>query len=177
MPEPIVSIGQFGKPFGVKGWIKVHSFTNPVHNLLDYLPSCLIRPLPTPHAQGEKKWAPLALENAKLHQEQIILKIKGIDTPEAVQSYTHWHLGIPQALLPPLKPGEYYWYQLIGLTVYTTHSQCLGVITGLFSTGANDVLEVEQEGTKKRLIPCVPQVLLRVDLEAQRVTVDWDAEF
>jgi 16S rRNA processing protein RimM len=83
---------------------------------------------------------------------------------------------VPREVFPRAPKGHYYWADLIGLKVYTVDAVDLGVVTGVLETGANDVLEVK--GDRERLIPFVMGPYVKeVDLDAGRMTVDWDPEF
>lgn len=173
-PETPVVIGRLTQPYGIKGWIKVFSYTEPKENLLGYR-HCLLQ-------QGGE-WRELELEDGKPHGKGLVVKLQGVETPEQARLYSGCELGIPASSLPQLPPDEYYWHQLQGLAVWTTQGeQLLGRVDHLLETGANDVLVVQPcEGSidqRERLIPYLPdQVVLAIDLAAGTLRADWDPEF
>ena len=82
---------------------------------------------------------------------------------------------MPREALPEAAENEYYWSDLIGLEVVNVQGEVLGKVTDLLETGANDVLVVE--GERERLLPFTAQVILKVDLAAGRINVDWGADY
>jgi 16S rRNA processing protein RimM len=95
------------------------------------------------------------------------------DAAEALRGTEVW---VPRSALPPPVDGEYYWVDLEGLRVVNTQGVDFGVVSHLFSTGANDVLVAR--GDRERMIPFIePDYITRVDFDAGVVTVDWDADF
>jgi 16S rRNA processing protein RimM len=161
-----VVVGRLGAPYGIKGWLKVHSFTRPSGNILQYHP-WLIR------TNGE--WQPVALQVAEQRGNSIVAKLLDCDDPETAGRYTNLDIAVPRTQLPPLPPGEYYWDELIGLRVINQEGVELGVVDSLLATGANDVLVVK--GERERLIPYLKRVILQVDLKTSVIKVDWDATF
>lgn len=172
----LVNVGRITAVFGIKGWVKVHSYTDPQENLFEYHPWWL----KTPH--GVKK---VEIDDARPHGDAFVAHIVGVDDRDLAIEYTSIDIAIERDLMPELDAGEYYWTQLEGLVVYTQFNgepQRLGVVSKLFETGANDVLVVvgdaESIDQKERLVPYVPeQFVLSVDLTAGEILVDWDPEF
>lgn len=173
----LVNVGRITAVYGVKGWVKVHSYTDPQENLFEYHPWFL----KTKH--GVKK---IEVDDARPHGDAFVAHIVGIDDRDLAAQYTAADIAIERELLPDLEAGEYYWSQLEGLVVFTQFEgggrQRLGVISKIMETGANDVLVVaadaESIDKRERLIPYVPeQFVLSVDLEAGEILVDWDPEF
>lgn len=171
--EKRVVVGRLASPYGVKGWLKVYSYTDPMDNLLSYRPWQVKR---------DGGWVELKLEAGKRHGKGLIAKLQGVDTPEAARSYCNIEISVLQSKLPPVEEGEYYWNQLENLLVYTESGVLLGRVDHLMETGSNDVLVVrgtaESVDAAERLIPWLPdQVVKQVDLQAGTLTVDWDPEF
>ncbi len=164
----IVVIGRVGAPFGVRGWVHVHSFSLPSDNILKYQ---------TWQLHIKNQWQAMTVLEAKAQGNGFVALIKGYETRELVAKLTNSDIGIPHTALPPLEPGEYYWADLIGLTVITEEDQVLGVVEGLMETGSNDVLMVKGE-KKDHLIPYIPDdYVLKIDIEAGLIRVSWDPEF
>src|SRR5262245_25823620 len=129
-----VVIGRLGKPFGVKGWLKLHSFTEPAENIFTYS---------TWHLQQSGIWSPARIEGHKIQGLSLLVKFVGCDTPEQAQGYTNTHIAIERQQLPSLEEGNYYWADLEGLSVINQQGILLGQVMGLLDTGANDVLIVK----------------------------------
>lgn len=174
--DPVV-VGKITTVFGVRGWVKIHSYTEPMENILDLQPW---------YVQRDGHWQPLALADARRHQKGLIGLIEGVDDRERARSYCQCDIAVPAASMPALAGDEYYWHQLEGLAVYSRGpdggEQLLGEVDHLLETGANDVLVVRAcSGSidqRERLIPWLPeQVVTAVDLDTGRIEVDWDSEF
>ena len=161
-------MGQLGAPYGVHGWIKLRSFTQPAENIQHYK---------TWHIKTKKAdWQPIELTDIKTHQQIFIAKIANVNNPEEAALFTNQLIGITQQNLPKLKQGEYYWSDLIGLTVIDEDNNALGVIDHLFETGANDVMVVK-DNKQPQLLPYHPSVVKSIDLEEKIMRVSWDSRF
>jgi 16S rRNA processing protein RimM len=179
--DPVV-VGRLTQPYGLKGWIKVHSYTESMENLLAL---CLQKPEGCQIFRAEQ-WQPVTVEAGKRHGKGLILKLKGVETPEQARLYSGCDLAVPVSALPPLADDEIYWYQLEGLRVVVDDPQrgelVLGRVDHLFETGANDVVVVKPcEGSiddRERLLPYLPRrVVLDINLAAGTMKVDWDPDF
>lgn len=165
--KKLISVGRIGSPHGVKGWVKIHSFTEPPENILHYLPWQLFK---SGHYQTVK------INHCRSQDKSIMVQLENCNDRDLAATYTNAEILIAPDQLPKLPVGEYYWSELEGLNVQTKDGRSLGKIESIFATGANDVLVVV--GTKKRLIPYLrQQVILNIDLDAQIMTVDWDPDF
>ena len=167
-------LGRVTSVFGVKGWVKVYSYTDPMDNLLDYKGWQLRFP------DGRRQQVKLV--EGKRHGPGLVARIVGIDDRDQARALCGAEIVVPTSSLPPLPEGEYYWHQLEGLRVETLDGQSLGEVDHLMETGSNDVLVVRADAQsiddRERLIPYLPgQVIKKVDLAAGRLVVDWDAEF
>jgi 16S rRNA processing protein RimM len=164
-----VVMGRVGAPWGVKGWVKVHSFAEPPENLLDYREFDIETP------DGLRK---LVFDDMKPQGQGFVGHIKGCDAREQTGAWTGSELLLDKAELPGLDEG-FYWHELEGLRVVNLQGVVLGSVHHLMETGANDVLVVRgDEGSVdriERLLPWVEgQVIVDVDLESGVVKVDWD---
>lgn len=172
----LVNVGRITAVYGVKGWVKVHSYTEPQDNLFEYHPWFL----KTKH--GVKQ---IEIDEARPHGDAFVAHIVGIDDRDLAAEYTAADIAVERELLPELDDGEYYWSQLEGLVVFTQFGgerKRLGVISKIMETGANDVLVVAADSQsidqRERLVPYVPeQFVLAVDLDTGEMLVDWDPEF
>ena len=162
-----VVVGEIVAPFGVKGWVKVRSFTDPPANILKYVPWTLLL--------GEREQPVVVLEG-RLQGTVVAARLEGVEDRDQAIALRGMKVTVPREAFPRAPKGHYYWADLIGLKVYTVDAVDLGVVTGLLETGANDVLEVK--GDRERLIPFVMGPYVKeVDLDAGRMTVDWDPDF
>ncbi|MBI2786212.1 MAG: ribosome maturation factor RimM [Legionella longbeachae] len=165
--ENWIVIARFGRPHGIKGFVTVHSFTEPRENVLNYADW---------HACMNNKWQPIKLLHAEVQNKSIIVQVEGYPDRELVAQLTNIEIAVQQAQLKNLAPGEYYWHQLIGMNVTNQKGELLGKVVEIIPTGANDVLVVE--GNKRYLIPYLPdQFILEINPDQQVITVDWDVDF
>lgn len=157
-----------GAPFGVRGWVHVRSFTEPPRRLLGYAP-WRIAPADA--------WREVRA-TVRSHGRGLVARIDDAPDRDAAAALGGWRIGVAEDQLPPLAADEYYWRDLVGRRVVCTPAarrpeQSLGVVTGVFATGAHDVLVVA-DGDRERLIPFVREIAVDVDERAARIAVDWD---
>lgn len=161
-----IVVGKIGATYGIAGWLKIHTYTEFGANILNYAPWYL-------SIADQQSYDEITIEAGKPHGNSFIAKLHGIDTPEAARLYTGKTISIKRSQLPDLKQGEYYWSDLVGLTVINTRGETLGTVSYLIETGANDVLVIK--GDKEHAIPYLPgSVVLSVDLAKKEIIVDWE---
>jgi 16S rRNA processing protein RimM len=166
-PDKEIQLGFIAGVHGIKGWLKVHSFTDPRDNVVAHRHWTL-------RQNGREQRVEL-LDGAR-HGKTVIVKIEGIDDRDAAAELIGAEISVRRSELPACKPGEYYWTDLEGLSVRDRNGHELGRVAKLMETGAHDVLVVE--GDRERLIPFVlGEVVEAVDLDARTLTVTWDAAF
>jgi 16S rRNA processing protein RimM len=168
-----VVVGSFLAAYGVKGWVKVHSHTEPMDNIASYQPLWI---------QKNGFWLELQVEQFKPHGKGLIAKVKDCDNRELTAGLTGCDIGIKREQLPDLQQGDYYWSDLEGLTVLSNQRIRLGKVDRVFETGSNDVLVIVPDersiDNRQRLVPYLPgNVVLEVNLEQGCIIVDWDPEF
>ncbi|MBC54539.1 MAG: ribosome maturation factor RimM [Gammaproteobacteria bacterium] len=168
-----IRLGRVASPYGVKGWVKLVSFTQPRDNIFSYR-----------HFFASRDGAQVALEMdaGKPQGKGLIAHFVGFDTPEAVRELTGLELSVSAEALPELGADDYYWHQLIGLQVLNRAGLNFGRVESLFETGANDVMVVEPDkdsiDDNQRLIPWLrDRVVIEVDLTIGRVVVDWEPDY
>ena len=164
----LVIMGRVVAPYGVFGWLKVLPDTEEFDGLLDYK---------TWWIGKDDNWRELKVESAKIHNDVLVVKLQGIDDRDAAVACKGKQIAVPRASLPKLKGEEYYWSDLIGLSVRNQQNVDFGKINDVFATGANDVIVAKSDAGQERLIPYIAQVILAVDLNAKIMLVDWDADF
>lgn len=168
-------VGQLAGVFGVKGWVKVKSYTQPIENILDYGPWRLL----TQHGMLE-----MEVDEYKIRPQGLIVHFRGLDDRDVAAQYGRAKIEVDKALLPELEDGDFYWHQLFGLKVISDYDgeTLLGIVDDLMETGANDVLVVKpcvgSVDDRERLVPYVlGQYVTGVDLLGGEVRVIWDPEF
>ena len=162
--KPVI-VGRISGLFGVRGWVKVHSFTDPREAILDY-PDWLI--------ESGDNWQPMNVAEGKPHGKTIIARLEGIDDRDVAAGYVQASIGVERSDLPETADGEFYWSDLEGLTVRKADGTVLGTVAHLLETGANDVLVV-READREVLVPFVlGQVVKDVDLANGLIDVDWE---
>ena len=172
-----VVLGKIGAPFGVRGWVRVYSQTDPIENLLDY-PVWQLAKL----GGGDEKWQEFRLVQSQRHSADLVVQLVGPDglafaDRESAARLANREVAIWRSQLPALAEGEFYWTDLIGLEVVTVAGVPLGLVEALMQTGANDVLKLKM-GSRERLVPFMRgPVVKTVDLSSGSITVDWDPEF
>ncbi|RFA30868.1 ribosome maturation factor RimM [Alkalilimnicola ehrlichii] len=164
----LLTVGRISGLYGVRGWVRIFSYTEPRERILEYVDW---------HLRSQDGWREVELAEGRRHGKGIVARIEGVDDREQARALIGSDIGVSREQLPALEPGEYYWVDLEGLQVETESGHALGVVDYLFETGANDVLVVKGED-RERLLPFVlDQVVKRVDLESGLILVDWDPEF
>jgi 16S rRNA processing protein RimM len=173
----LVVIGKITTVYGVKGWVKIHSYTEPMENFVGYQDYYLDR--------GDQ-WDPIDFDAIKRHGKGLVAQIAQVDDREQARLYCQCNIAVTVDQLPALAQGEFYWHQLEGLEVLCTgpdgKEQLLGKMHSMMETGANDVLVVRQSkgsiDKRERLIPWIPdEVITQVDSKAGVIRINWDPEF
>jgi 16S rRNA processing protein RimM len=160
-------MGRITAPFGVKGWVKVYPLTEAAKNLLAY---------PRWWVRRDAEWQEFEVAEARVQSTRaVVARLAGCEDREAAARYRGSEIAVPRAQLPQAGPGEYYWADLLGLSVINGESQDLGRIVQILQTGANDVLVVQ--GERERLIPFIGGVIRDVDAAAGVLRVDWGADY
>lgn len=167
-----LTVGKITGCYGLQGWVKIHSYTEPGENFLTFGQWRIRR-------RGVVE--PIEFDRGRRHGKGLVAHIAGVDDRTLAEAYQGLEVLAPQESLPRLEEGDYYWHQLQGLRVWCLDGDSrvlLGEVDYLIETGANDVLVVKAaEGSiddRERLIPYLPgEVVTRVDLEQGEIEVDW----
>jgi 16S rRNA processing protein RimM len=171
--EDLTIIGQITSVYGIKGWLKVFSHTEPMDGILSYKPWII---------KHNGQWVPVNVEVSRKHGKGLVAKLENVNDRDIARLYCGADIAIERSSLPDLEVGEYYWSQLEQLTVYTLSDQVLGKVSHLIETGSNDVLVVKGDAQsidqRERMIPYLPdQVVKEINLDTGSIRVDWDPEF
>lgn len=162
-----VVLGYVSGVHGLKGWVKVFSYTDPRSAILDYQPWRLVK------EGGEPRV--VTIERGQPHGKTIIAVLPGVTSPETARALIGSEIRLPRDDLPESEAGTWYWSDLQGLAVINREGVQLGTVKQMIETGANDVMVLA--GERERLIPFVlERVVDRVDLAAREIHVDWHVD-
>ena len=169
-----VVLGRVLGAFGIRGWIKIRPFTESPESLLSQAVWVL--------SLGSTERL-VQVEEARAHGAFVLAQLKGIKERGQAEALRGADITVTRDQLPAPEAGEYYWSDLIGLSVCNLQGIELGRVTGLIAAPAHDVLRVVTDQGKdcdqfrERLIPFVEPILHKVDLAGGWVTVDWEADY
>jgi 16S rRNA processing protein RimM len=167
-PTRRILVGRIHGAFGVRGELKLESFTDPQTNLLRYQP-WILRDM-----QGREREIDGA--RARVGGKGLIGTLPGVEDRDAADALRGTDIYVPRSALPPPKDGEFYWVDLEAMRVENLEGVEFGMVGSVFSNGANDVMVVR--GDRERLIPFArPDYVKSLDFENGRIVVDWDADF
>lgn len=156
-------MGRVAGSYGVRGLIRVKPYSAEPEALAAY-----------------RKWRigaeDYGVEETKVHSGALLARLAGIATREQALRLKGKAVSVPREALPEPEAGQYYWADLVGLEVVNAQGSVLGVVQGLFSNGAHDVMELTGDRST-RLVPFLPAVVKKVDLEGRRIEVEWGAEW
>jgi len=156
----LVTMGRIGRLYGIKGWVKLISYTDPQDNILDFR-HLLAR------IGGE--WKPVEMDQSKVHGKGLIAHFVGYDDPDDAKSLAGLELAVKVEHLPDLEPEEFYWHELTGMRVETAKGQWLGNVAKPCKGSVDG---------RERLIPYLPErVVLKVSREDKCITVDWEPDY
>jgi len=165
-----VVLGRIAGVFGLRGELKVESYTEPRAGICSYTPWLLRKGGSTDDALDERTVA-----MGRAHGKGVVVQLQGVTDIDQARALIGAEVLVPRSALPPTAAGEHYWNDLEGMKVVTVDGVELGEVDHLFETGANDVMVVK--GERQRLLPYIPDVIVEVDAERRTIRVDWDPEF
>jgi len=158
-------MGRILGPFGVKGWVKVKTFTEEAAALGEF-PRWLV--------QSVGEWREMGVDEFAVHAKGPVAKLEGCEDRDAAAKLTGCDVAVTRGELGEAEEGSYFWVDLVGLDVVDESGASLGKVEGLFESGETSVLVV---GAKARMIPFVAEYVKSVDRDARRITVDWRPEY
>lgn len=164
----MIRLGNISGVFGIKGWVKIHSHTQPREAISDYSPWVLSK-----HGKNISQRVLKLQRNGK----GLIAQLDNVNDRTQAEALVGYDIYIQHDQLKQLAEQEFYWTDLEGLDVFNLENIPFGKVDYLIETGANDVLIVKSSDGKERLIPYIDDVVIKVDLDNQQLTVDWEADF
>lgn len=162
MKQEYFEIGQIVNHFGIKGMVKVNPFTNDISQF-EELKSVLV--------EKNGKLLDIQIEEVKYSKNQILLKLKGIDTVEEAEKYRNCYIKIARENAKKLPKNTYFIADLLGLIVYTDENILLGKVEDIYNSGASDIYVVKSEDGKQILLPGIKDVIKQIDLEQEKIIV------
>ncbi len=165
--QNLIHIGKISGVFGVKGWLKITSYTEPRDNIVSYKNWILKK-------DGDQKSIKVIAGHGQ--GKGVVAQVEGIADRDQALTLMGWNIYIDHNQLSAPEKGEYYWADLVGLDVENMEGIQLGKVESLFETGANNVILIS--GERERAIPFLQgQTVKSIDLETGKILVDWDADF
>lgn len=169
-----ILLGKISGAHGINGWVKIFSYTSPRVRIAEYAKWYL-------RSNKDQPWLCQKLIEGKEQGKHIIARLDGVNYRDEAEVLVGTEIAIHQDQLEVLAENEYFWRDLIGLSVETITGEKLGQIDWLFDTGSNDVIIVKDtkgvEG-KEHLLPYLfGDVIKSIDLQTSLMIVDWDPEF
>lgn len=174
MPEKVLAAGRITGSYGVRGWVRIHAYTEPPENFFTLGEWRVTR-----NGRSES----LAFDGGRAQGKGLVAHITGVDDRATAETYRGLTVEVPRSALPALEEGDYYWRDLEGLQVWCREDEAservlLGEVDHLIDTGANDVLVVKPSAGSldghTRLIPYLPgDTVARVALAEGRIDIDW----
>ena len=158
----LVKLGRITRPHGVKGELRVVLYGRDPDNLIAQEEVWLV---------GTEGPRPGRMEWVRPVSGGALVKLLGVDDPEAGRRLAGIEIAVPRAALAEPEDGEYYWVDLIGLKVRDESGAELGRVVDLMETPAHDVLVIEDGRGGETLVPAVEPLVTRVDLAAGIITV------
>lgn len=169
-------MGHIMGPFGIHGWVKISPYTEYIDGLMEY-PSWWL-------CKNDAEWQEVHVVIGHINGNILNAKLKEYTDRAEALKLKGMQIAIPRSQLPDLPEdgnSGYYWPDLIGTKVVNLKGEELGEVIGLFETGANDVLRIQNENADKEkkeiLIPFIEQFVVKVDLKLSQTTVDWDIDY
>jgi len=176
----LVELGYLRGAYGLRGW----SHVQPYWREGEVLRAAREWWLLPPEATGAQAISSelVKVTGVRSHGAGLVAKWHGCENPEAAQARKGWRVAVPREAFPPLPEGQYYWVDLIGALVVNRSARLLGVVRGLRSNGAQDLLEVERADAgglapNPILIPIVAAYIDAVDLAGRQIRVDWELQW
>lgn len=173
LSDDYITLGEISGVHGIKGWVKVFSHTSPREQITEYKEWFLKR--------RDRDWELVKVVSGKKQGKNIIALLENTQYRDQAEALVGSEVAIRKDQLKELPDGEYYWKDLIGLSVETIEGVKLGKIDWLFDTGSNDVFVVKDTDgieVKERLLPYIMgEVIQSIDLDKALMIVDWDPEF
>ena len=172
MSEPRrIEVGRLGAAHGVRGWLRVQSFTDPPQRLFEWK----LWQLQSQSKEWRGEMRAVNLLEARPQGNGWIVRLEGVDERDAASRLTGLMILVERELLPPAEGREHYRDDLVGFEVKNVEGVLLGLVDHFVDTPGNPVMVVK--GGREHWIPVTGQHLRSVDRDARALTVDWPEDF
>ena len=160
-----ILVGKISNPHGIKGWVKVISFTDPIENILSY------KKWTISDNETEKTYC---LEDSRIQGNKIVIKLEGVNNRDDADLLKNLQIEINRSDLPELDENSFYWEDLVDFNVIDIKGNPVGKVDSLFRTGSNDVLVIINETKERLLVPFIMEEVIKyVDLAKELISIDW----
>ena len=166
LDEKKLLVGKINGFFGVQGWVKIFSYTNPRKNILEYQPWYFV---------DNETYKVIEITSGREQSKTIVVKVKGINNRDDALQLIGKDLYINKDQLPELDIDAHYWHELTGFRVINKNEVDLGIVDYLVDTGSNHVLVTK--GDTEHWVPYIEPFLVSVDKQKKVITVNWDENF
>lgn len=174
VPDDLVLVGHISGAYGIRGWVRITPYSGDADALLHAKTWWLDKP----------EVRDVEMLQAKFHSGDVVAKLMGVEDRDRAEALKGAQVQVSRRLFPPLDDGEFYWVDLIGLTVENLQGEVLGTVSNMMDNGAHPILRVEMpaaEGQDKKpqelLIPFVEHFVKQVDQTGRKLTVDWERDY
>lgn len=174
VPDDLILVGHITGAYGIQGWVRIKPYSLDADALLHAQTWWLDKPV----------LRDVDMLQAKMHGEDVVAKLMGVPDRNAAEALKGAAVQIRRSHFPPLEDDEFYWIDLIGLSVENLEGEVLGTVAGLMDNGAHPILQVaapapagEDQKPKEWLIPFVDQFVKTVDQAGRKIVVDWGLDF
>jgi 16S rRNA processing protein RimM len=164
----MVIMGRIVAAQGLLGWVKVQAFTEHLDTLIDYDTWQI--------GNDTHPWREVKVLECKTHTKVLVAKLEGLSDRTAAENCKGLLIAVPRSSLPKQGDEEYYWSDLIGMSVVNMEGELLGKVDNMLDMGANDILCVRSD-KGEILIPFLAHVVQQVSLDEKLIRVDWQADY
>ncbi|MDG2297375.1 MAG: ribosome maturation factor RimM [Gammaproteobacteria bacterium] len=160
-----ILVGKISNPHGIKGWVKVISFTDPIENILSYKQWIIS------DKETEKTYY---LEDSRVQGNKIVIKLENVNDRNDADLLKNLQIQVNRSDLPELDQNSYYWEDLVDFNVIDIKGNHVGKVDSLFRTGSNDVLVIIDETKERLLVPFIMEEVIKyIDLAKELISIDW----
>ncbi len=178
--QPLILMGRILAPHGTRGWIKVEPYGDSPAVLAEQKQWWMSAPGGSSPERPEG-WSRLSIVECEIHDRRLAVRPQGCVDRDAAAAYRGREVALQRGSLPELAKDEFYQVDLIGLDVVNGAGESLGRLEEMFSNGAHDVMRVVEKSAPaqrvERLLPFIPTVVMKVDLAAGCIQVDWQRDW
>lgn len=174
IPADLVLVGHVTGAYGINGWIRIQPYSTEANALLSVKTWWISKP----------EMHDIDIMQSKDHGDGVVARVVGIADRDAAEALKGAVVSIPRSKFPPLSDNEFYWVDLVGLSVENLQGEVIGVVADLMDNGAHAILRVQPESTDptakkppEKLIPYVEQFVHQVSLADKKIIVDWGVDY